>query len=191
MPFSKSARLSIGSLDDPDLSVDAQYNPKELQLDRPVPWAKHNVNVEGSSAQARKENQDAAKADRGLLHLEFTGSESRTLVLYLLFDDAETEKDKRTIERNIAMLDQMARVMDPFSAQEDRRRPHFCVVSFGNTLQRFRCVIESLSVKFTMFDREGDPHRATCTMKRKEADHLTNADKEKEQFSGEKTPPRR
>ena len=191
MPFEKGARLSIGSLDNPDLSVDAQYNPKELQLDRPVPWAKHNLSVEGSSAKARQENQDAAKADRGLLHLEFNGAESRTLVLDLLFDDAETKKDKRTIERSIAKLDEMSRVIDPFSEKEDKRRPHFCVVSFGKTLQRFRCVIESLSVKFTMFDRDGDPLRATCTVKLKEADRLTSSDKEKEQFSGDKTPPRR
>jgi hypothetical protein len=191
MPFEKGARLSIGSLDKSSLSVEAQYNPKDLQLDRPVPWAKHNLSVEGASLKARKENQAAAEADRGLLHLEFNGAESRTITLELLFDDAETsDKAKRTIEKRIAMLDEMAKVIDPFSPRESERRPHFCVVSFGNTLRRFRCVIESLSVKYTMFDRHGDPLRATCTVKLKEADRLTNADKEKEQFSGVKTPPR-
>jgi len=45
-------------------------------------------------------------------------------------------------------------------------------------------------VKVTMFDRKGDPLRATCTVKLKEADRLTNSDKEKEQFSGDKTPAR-
>jgi hypothetical protein len=126
-----------------------------------------------------------------LLHLEFTGAESRTISLELLFDDVETPKPRRTIEKSIAMLDLMARVMNPFATSEDRRRPHYCVVSFGSTLKGFRCVIESLSVKFTMFDREGDPLRATCTVKLKEADRLTTSDKEKEQFSGEKTPARR
>jgi contractile injection system tube protein len=190
MPFEKGARLSIGSLDNPNLSVEAQYNPKELQLDRPVPWAKHNLTVEGSSAKARRENQDAAKADRGLLHLEFNGAESRTIALDLLFDEVETEATQ-LLQRNIAKLDEMSRVIDPFSEKEDKRRPHFCVVAYGGTLRGFRCVIESLSVKFTMFDRKGDPLRATCTVKLKEADRLTNSDKEKEQFSGDKTPARR
>src|SRR5262245_39432458 len=96
-PFTKGARLSIGSLDDTGLSVEAQYNPKELQLDRPVPWAKHNLSVEGSSVQARRQNQAAAEAGRGVLHLEFGGAESRTITIDLLFDDVETSPEKRTL----------------------------------------------------------------------------------------------
>ena len=36
--------------------------------------------------------------------------------------------------------------------------------------ENFRCVIESLSTKYTMFDDKGAPLRATCTVKLKEAD---------------------
>jgi len=37
----------------------------------------------------------------------------------------------------------------------------------------FKCVIESLSVKYTMFSDQGVPLRATCTVKLKEADTVT------------------
>ena len=39
----------------------------------------------------------------------------------------------------------------------------------------FRCVIESLSTKYTMFSDQGVPLRATCTVKLKEADTVTGA----------------
>ena len=31
-------KISIGSLDEPGISVKAQYNPKDLQVDLTVPW---------------------------------------------------------------------------------------------------------------------------------------------------------
>ena len=65
------AKISIGSLDEAGISVDAQYNPKELQIDKSVPWQKHN------------------KANANGLQLEFTGAEGRTMSIDLLFDGYE------------------------------------------------------------------------------------------------------
>ncbi len=42
--------------------------------------------------------------------------------------------------------------------------------------RRFRCVIESLSTKVTMFSPKGLPLRATCTMKLKEVKMLAKTD---------------
>ena len=67
----------------------------------------------------------------------------------------------------------MASVLEPGSADETKRRPHLCVVTWGTTVPTFKCVIESLSVKYTMFSDQGVPLRATCTVKLKEADTVT------------------
>jgi uncharacterized membrane protein YgcG len=66
-------------------------------------------------------------------------------------------------------------VLEPGSTDENKRRPHRCVVTWGLTVPGFRCVIESLSTKYTMFSEQGIPLRATCTVKLKEADVVAMA----------------
>lgn len=153
-PSSKSGVVSIASLDT-SIQVDAQYNPKELQVDKTVPWQK--------KSQANKTQETG-------IQLEFTGAEGRELTLELLFDGFETGT---SVAGKVETLNTMASVLDPGSADETRRRPHMCVVTWGTTLPTFKCVIESLSVKYTMFSDQGVPLRATCTVKLKEADTVT------------------
>jgi phage protein U len=69
----------------------------------------------------------------------------------------------------------MASVLDSTSSKEDQRRPHLCVATWGTTIKGFKCVIESLSTKYTMFSAAGAPLRATCTVKLKEADVVSKA----------------
>jgi phage protein U len=147
--------IQIGSLDDTSISVEAQYNPKELQIDRSVPWSKVN-----------QANQSQANQGGQGIHLEFTGAEGRSMSVELLFDGYE---QGASIAPQVKALETMASVIDPTSASEDKRRPHRCVAAWGSTVN-FRCVIESLSTKYTMFSASGDPLRATCTVKLKEAD---------------------
>jgi hypothetical protein len=147
--------VSIGSCDDTSLTVNAQYNPKELQIDKSVPWTKKN--------QANK------SSDTGI-QLEFTGAEGRTMSLELLFDGYET---KSSVAGSVEMLNTMASVWKPGSDKETERRPHLCVVKWGAAVPKFTCVIESLSTKYTMFSDAGVPLRATCTVKLKEADTVT------------------
>ncbi len=47
------AKLWIGSLDNPGIVVEAQYNPKELQIDKQIPWLDHNA----------RDNRPAQKMD--------------------------------------------------------------------------------------------------------------------------------
>jgi hypothetical protein len=155
-PSSKSGIVSIASLDT-SIHVDAQYNPKELQVDKTVPWQK--------KSQANKTQETG-------IQLEFTGAEGREMTLELLFDGFETGS---SVAGNIDTLNTMASVLDPSSADETRRRPHMCVVTWGTTVPTFKCVIESLSVKYTMFSDQGVPLRATATVKLKEADTVTGA----------------
>ncbi|HEU0032950.1 MAG TPA: hypothetical protein VFQ53_20100 [Kofleriaceae bacterium] len=157
------AKLTIKSLDMPDAAhtVEAQYNPKELQVDQNVPWKKPEA-----ATQAGTQKQNASEEDP--MALEFVGAEGRTMSVELLFDGYENPKAS-TVARDVGVLVELAAVIDPKSTDEKKRRPHQCMVTWGTTLPKFKCVIESLSTKYTMFSKEGDPLRATCTVKLKEA----------------------
>ncbi len=155
-----SAKLTIGSLDNSGLTVKAQYNPKELQVDQTVPWKKPQS--------ANQTNAD--KKDENYLTLEFTGAEGRTMSVELLFDGYEKGT---SIAGQVGKLEEMARVRNPSSDDENMRRPHHCIVSWGDGgMPSFKCVIEALSTKYTMFSSKGVPLRATCTVKLKEADSV-------------------
>lgn len=152
-----SEKISIKSLDDGTL-VTAQYNPKELQVDKSVAWSKVN--------QSNNSNEQG-------IHLEFTGADGRSMTVEMLFD--AYEKKGGDVSGDVGKLEKLASVWKPGSTKEDERRPHRCVAAWGSTVKEFRCVIESLSTKYTMFSDAGTPLRATCTVKLKEADVVSMA----------------
>jgi len=141
-------------------TVTAQYNPKELQIDKNVPWTKAN--------QANKSNSKSSQGQG--IHLEFTGAEGRTMSVELFFDGFEG--NTVNVAKCVQDLETLASVIRPGSTEEDLRRPHQCLVLYGSTV-KFLCVIESLSTKYSMFDDKGNPLRATCTVKLKEADSVS------------------
>ncbi len=162
-----TAKLTIISKDKPDanLKVEAQYNPKELQVDQNVPWKK-------PEAATQADQKKPSKEDANPIALEFTGAEGRTMTVELLFDGYETGEKARTVDVKamVGVLEKLASVRDPSSKDEKMRRPHQCMVVWGaEGLPSFLCVIESLSTKYTMFSDSGKPLRATCTVKLKEA----------------------
>lgn len=162
-----SGKISIKSLDT-GLIVHAQYNPKELQIDRTVPWS--------PTGEAGKVNSTAASS--GGVHLEFTGAQGRTLSVEMLFDGYETGGGPGftvDVGSQVKILETLASVIKA-QGKEDERRPHHCMVVWGTSLMDFKCVIESLSTKYTMFDPSGKPLRATCTVKLKEAASVKASD---------------
>lgn len=164
---SGKGKITITSIDDSSLSVEAQFNPKELQIDRTVPWS--------PTGETNKDNKSDTSKTNGGIHLEFTGAQGRTLSVELLFDGFEAQAGdgfKTTVSSRVSTLEELASVRKPGSKKEDDRRPHWCMVTWGGALRGFRCVIESLSTKYTMFDDAGTPLRATCTVKLKEADSV-------------------
>ena len=150
-----TAKVTIGSLDDVRLEVTAQYNPKELAIERSVPWTEHK----------------AVKADKA--YIEYACGDGRSMSLELFFDSYE---GGGSVQTNISDLTRMSMVRDPSSTKEEYLRPHRVVVAWGSSgadyMPAFRGVIESLSTKYTMFDPRGKPVRATCTVKIKEAANL-------------------
>lgn len=162
--FAKPTKITIASAEKGmDIQVTAQFNPGTVQIDKSVPWQKVN--------EANKSNQQNEQGQG--IHLEFTGAEGRETSIDLLFD--ELESGDGSVAKNIAALEKLASVRVPGSKKEDERRPPRCVVVWGNTFKQFSCVITSLSTKYTMFNDKGDPVRATCTVKLKEADQVSGA----------------
>ncbi len=152
-----ASRIYIGSLDDGGLVVTAQYNPKELQIQKNVPWQKH-----------QKGNTDG-------LQYEFTGAEGRTMTLDMLFDGVEEDE---SIADTVGMLETLAKVRDATSSDPEMRRPHHCVVVWGTVMgddQRFQCVITQITAKYTMFSADGRPLRATVTLQLQEATRVSMA----------------
>ncbi len=139
------AKLTIASLEPEatDLTVEAQYNPKELQVEKPVPWLEHEQ-----------------------LQLEYGGIKAHTLSVELLVDGYETGT---SIAPTVERLERLSSPRDASSKREQMRRPHRCVVLWGHAgMPRLRCVIEQLTTKYVMWDRAGRPLRAICTVKLKE-----------------------
>ena len=182
MPAYGSAKFWIMSLDDNKVAVSAQFNPKELQIDRTVPWS--------PPGEAGKENSKGGSP--GGVDLEFTGAKGRSLTVELLFDEYEPEGDPGfnvKVADRVKNLETLAQVRKPGEKQEDMRRPHHCVAAWGTALSssegnKFKCVIESISTKYTMFDRNGTPLRATVTLKLTEADSVSVKKEEKKGGGG-------
>ena len=168
-------KFYLKSLDD-GTTVKAQYNPKELQIDRTVPWGPP---AETGKANSNAKDQKAKKS--GGVNLEFTGAKGRSLTVELLFDAVEGTGGPYGVNlaEQVGALEHLAQVRKPNSAKEDDRRPHWCVATWGTALQGFRCVIESVSTKYTMFNEKGEPLRATCTVKLTEADSVSTAKEKK------------
>jgi hypothetical protein len=127
------------------LSVRAQYNPKELALDMPVPWTEHGDEI-----------------------VEFGHVACRSLTVELLFDGFE---QATSIQPYLDVLVALASPVRPIGHEHVPHRPHLCVVAWGERgIPPYRCVIESLSTKYVKFGRDGAPLRAVATLKLKEVD---------------------
>ena len=147
-----TAKLSIGSLDKPSLSIETDFNPKEVSLARTVPWSDKN------------------HVGKDAMTPEYTGSQPRSLDLELMFDGYEINY---ALTDPIAILEELATPTDITSGTEKERRPHYCVVTWGcgkrAAFPPFRCVIESVTTKITMFAKDGAPLRVVANVKVREA----------------------
>ena len=129
----------------------AQYNPKEIGLDKSVPWQK------GKNSKANTPD------------LEFTSADGRSLSVELFFDTFEEQTDVHA--KYVAKLLKLAEVMDE-NGSEEKKRPTRVKVKWGS-LPEFQGVLESISTKYTMFLPNGTAVRATCSCKFKEASRLS------------------
>ncbi|HKE17905.1 MAG TPA: hypothetical protein VKB80_23675 [Kofleriaceae bacterium] len=128
-------------------SVEAFFNPKEVGINKKVPWNKHK----------------STKANNP--ELEFTDAEPKELQVELLFDTYEA---RNCVHKEfVSRLEAFTKIID-----EKTRRPPMCIFLWGRNFPSFMGVIESLSTKYTMFLPDGTPVRATVSLSMKEADSL-------------------
>jgi hypothetical protein len=157
MAIDPPARLKIIALEmtEGTPTVSAQFNPKEVQIDSSVPY-------------------QPAKKHVGPADLEYTGNQPMAMSFELLFDGYETNT---SVVPSIQSLQQMTK---PMEQKGKNARPPIVKVIWGAdtaryNLPRFNAVIESLSVKYQMFSREGHAVRATVSIKLKECSSLVAA----------------
>jgi Contractile injection system tube protein len=150
-------KVAIVNLDQGEKeAISAQYNPKELGVDKSVSWTAKPV---GKKGDAPKEVPD----------VEFTSGTGRSLSLELFFDGFEEKEDVH--KKYVDPLLELTKASVEDKAGGGKHPPLVALVwGTGNKLPKFKGVIESVSTKYTMFLNDGTPCRATCTVKLKEAD---------------------
>lgn len=157
MSIDVEGTLKIVTVDGPKVTIQGTYNPKELQIDEQVPWRQQEITKRAAD-------------------LEYTGSQPRTLSVELLFDGFEQQASV------VRQLDDLRALTQPFGTEIAEKRPPKVRVVWGKgedsiDLPRFTGVVESVSIKCTMFSPQGQVLRATASIKVKEAE-LTATSKE-------------
>lgn len=150
---SKTSKLTIIALDKPASpgrsKLEAQYNPKEIGIDKSVPW------------------QKAPTSTGDQPELQFTAAEGRSMSFELMFDGYEAGQNVHT--EYVGPLLALAMVMKPGGTEEETRPPRVQILLGTGALPAFEGVIASVGTKYTMFLPNGTPVRATCSVKVSEA----------------------
>ena len=126
--------------------VEAQFNPKELDILKMIPW-----------------QQQPGKGPSDLI---FTNSEPRTMTFELQYDAFQTLTSIQGEIDKLQMLSDIDTVM---------KRPPKLKVSWGpegGGMPKFEAVVTELVVKYTMVDPNSKPLRATALLKLREAKNI-------------------
>ena len=143
------AKLRIAAVDGAHSGqvLEAQFNPKEISVDKAVPWQQ--------------------QLHKGPGDLEFEKAEPARMSFELLFDEAQSQT---SIQPRIDLLNAFS------SVDKDLRRPPKVQVAWGSAagaMPVFDAVIEAVSVRYVMFAENGVPLRATVGVRLRQAVHLS------------------
>jgi nucleoid-associated protein YgaU len=130
--------------------LDLQFNPATLQLSKSTEWRRTPSRMAGQSALP-----------------EFVGSGPRSLKLDVFLD--ATAAHDNSVEQAVEKL---MKACVPTPASLGRKKPASPWVRFEWGAARttsFDGVLSSLSVSYTLFDVDGKPLRATCSLSIEEA----------------------
>lgn len=147
----KEPPTSVGSRPGGTIArLDLQFNPSTLSLNKSTEWRRTPSRMAGESALP-----------------EFVGSGPRTLSLDVFLD--ATAKHDDSVEQAVEKL---MKACVPTPASLGRKKPASPWVRFEWGTARttsFDGVMSSLSVSYTLFDVDGKPLRATCSLSIEEA----------------------
>ena len=135
--------------------ITVMFNPNSYSVEKSVSWDSSG----GGGETQRKFNAPA---------LTFGGGGSRTLSLELFYDVTESDDKNKDVRKETGKLVALTRIM------ADRKNPHppVCKISWGKKIKNsdfpFTGVITSLTQRFTLFSRTGEPLRATVNVTFKE-----------------------
>ena len=137
--------------------ITVMFNPNSYSIEKSVSWDSSG----GASAGATQRKFNAPA-------LTFGGGGSRTLSLELFYDVTESDERVKDVRKETGKLVALTRIM------ADRKNPHppVCKISWGKKIKNsdfpFTGVITSLTQRFTLFSRTGEPLRATVNVSFKE-----------------------
>lgn len=127
--------------------VKFQFNPKEVTISKSAKWE-------------RKPSKGSSKAGPP----EFTGPEPAKLSLEMFLDATEA-RDGSVVDTVEALL--ACCVATEQSAGQKKPSPPIVVLHWGSTAS-FPAFITSVSAKFTLFNSDGTPIRAVCSVQMEE-----------------------
>ena len=151
----KLEKVLIKCKEAPNTQLTAQFNPKELQVDKSVGW----TNAHGASSENPAQ--------------EFKDPNSSSLSMTLYFDTYESKDD--VYETYIKKLEQMVTI------EPSLGRPPLVEVQWSKF--HFQGVVESLSQKYTMFLENGTRCRCEVAFKMKSASEARSATRSHKQQS--------
>ncbi len=150
-------KATITNLDTNE-EIKVLFNPKEYVVEKKTPWKEHQIQGLDSPA------------------VEFTTGERKKLSMELFFDTSEERTDVRNYTKKIEEL---------MMVNADQHRPPLCLFSWGKL--KFKCVLEDMVARFTMFLNDGTPVRATLKVLFKEYSTAYSQMQEKPRHSADHT----
>lgn len=150
-------KAMIQNLDTND-EIEVLFNPKEYVIEKRTPWKEHEIQGLDSPA------------------VEFTLGERKRLSMELFFDTSDEKTDVREYTDLIEEL---------MMVNVDEHRPPLLLFVWGNL--KFKCVLEDLVQRFTMFKSDGTPLRAILKVLFKEYSTGASQFKEKPRNSSDHT----
>ena len=126
---------------DKNETIDVLFNPKEYSIQKSVQWEPHKA------------------PGLDLPEQQFTSGNPAVLTVELFFDTYETKDDVKG-----KYTDKLLKLA---TVDETIHRPPIVMFTWGS--QKFKGVIESLSLRYTMFLPSGKPCRAVANLSIKEA----------------------
>lgn len=150
-------KATIQNVDTND-EIKVLFNPKEYIIEKRTPWKEQDIQGLDSPA------------------VEFTIGDRKSLSMELFFDTSEDKSDVRSYTSKIEEL---------MMVNADQHRPPILLFSWGKL--KFKCVLEDLTQRFTMFKNDGTPIRAILKVLFREYSEASKQMKDKPRHSSDHT----